>query len=319
MPNASDILWFKQQFGNTIVPALRGTGFDLELITAIACQETGYIWSALRKAGLSTERILELCVGDTLDADKGRRAFPQTKDDLIAAENGPAMFKIAHEALVDVSQYVKSLQGVAKNPDKFCHGFGIFQYDLQFFKEEADYFLNKKYADFDTCLKKAISELSQAKKRAKLDGKATLTDPEMACVAIAYNTGRYDPSKGLKQGYFNGEKYYGEQVLEFITLSRSVAWPGTAAPSPAPSPAPASGTSGGGHYKVDTQSQTLNLRRTPEIPAADAGSNLIGALPRGELVRAVTGEPQNGFLEVETTGAGPALRGFAAAKYLTPA
>ena len=38
------------------------------MVTAFACQETGEIWPALRRQGLPTARILELCVGDTIDA-----------------------------------------------------------------------------------------------------------------------------------------------------------------------------------------------------------------------------------------------------------
>ena len=42
--------------------------------TALACQETGEVWPILRKKDLSVDRILELCVGDTLDS---RSAFPR--------------------------------------------------------------------------------------------------------------------------------------------------------------------------------------------------------------------------------------------------
>ena len=68
-----------------IEPALAGTPLGVDLIVALACQETGEIWPVLRKKNLSEDTILALCVGDTLDADRGRRAFPQTKADLIAA------------------------------------------------------------------------------------------------------------------------------------------------------------------------------------------------------------------------------------------
>lgn len=62
--------------------------------------------------------------------------------------------------------------------------------------------------------------------------KKSLTDFEFACVAIAYNSGSFDPSKGLKQGHFDGTKYYGELVFDFVRLSRMVKELGEAAPVP---------------------------------------------------------------------------------------
>src|SRR5215469_5652549 len=98
MPNAEDIRWFKEQFGAKIGSAVAGTAFDVDMLTALACQETGEIWPILRKKpDLNLDQILELCVGDTID--RGRRAFPKTKAELIAASNGQTMFQIARKAL----------------------------------------------------------------------------------------------------------------------------------------------------------------------------------------------------------------------------
>ncbi len=72
MPNKEDILWFKQQFHNDIDSAVQDTPFNLDMLTAIACQETGEIWKVLRKEALNVDQILELCVGDTLDESAGR-------------------------------------------------------------------------------------------------------------------------------------------------------------------------------------------------------------------------------------------------------
>jgi hypothetical protein len=41
MVTADDIGWFKRQFRIQIEAALPGTPFDLDMIVAIACQETG--------------------------------------------------------------------------------------------------------------------------------------------------------------------------------------------------------------------------------------------------------------------------------------
>lgn|GEM_PF-3962818 len=81
----------------------------------------------LRKS-LNRAQILELCVGDTLDQNRGRTAFPRTKAELVVAPQGQAMFDIAHQALVDIAKHIPSFAPYAKKPDKFCHGYGIFQH-----------------------------------------------------------------------------------------------------------------------------------------------------------------------------------------------
>jgi hypothetical protein len=221
MPTVNAIRWFKEQFQDSINAAVEGTPFTLDLLTGIACQETGYIWNTLRKK-MSTADVLRLCVGDTLDFDKGRKAFPRTRADLVAKPNGQEMFDIAHEALVEMAQHIPGYKAVASKPHKFCHGFGIFQYDLQFFLADPDYFLQKRYAGFKASLGKAIGELESALERIGWEDKTVLTPYEMACVGIAYNTGGFKPAKGLKQGHFDGSKYYGEAVMDFIQLSQTV-------------------------------------------------------------------------------------------------
>jgi hypothetical protein len=183
---------------------------------------------------LPTSRILELCVGDTIDATPtgGRRAFPKNKAELLQVPQGDRMFEIARQGLVDMASYIPDYRGAASRPDKFCHGFGIFQLDIQFFKTDPDYFLSRRYADFDAALARCVGELKAALRRIGWQGKTSLGDAEMAGVAIAYNTGRYNPAKGLKQGYFDGAKYYGENFFDYLQLAKSARFPAAeAAPS----------------------------------------------------------------------------------------
>jgi hypothetical protein len=225
MPTADNIRWFKQQFRAQIEAALTGLPFDLDMIVAIACQETGYIWSVLRNKQLPLERVVALCVGDTIDYNgpgKGRQAFPRNKDALVAVPNGPLMFDIARKALEDMATYIPSYQGSVANPKKFCRGFGIFQRDLQFFKSDPDYFLERRYESFANTLIHCLGELRRGLKKLGFESRTSLTDLEFAMVAIAYNTGGYKPSKGLKQGHFDGEKYYGERIDQYLKLSRTV-------------------------------------------------------------------------------------------------
>jgi len=326
MPKAEDILWFKQQFGEAIEAAIEGTPFTVDMLTAIACQETGYIWQQLRKRQLPVSEILELCVGDTLDSDKGRSAFPKTKTDLVSRTGGEAMFAIARQALLNMAHHVRDYQPAAAKPNKFCHGFGIFQYDLQFFQQDPEYFLEKRYADFNACLDKCLAEFRRGLRVAGLQDKTELTDYEAACVAIAYNTGGFKPSKGLKQGYFNGTRYYGEEFFDFLRLSKTVtadpASPSVlTAPSPGtailPPPTPIEAT--GRLYEVDVRSDPLRLRSDPSTDTADPNANVIARLPDGHIVQAVTNKKVSGFLEVETSLRGAHFRGFASAQFLKAA
>jgi hypothetical protein len=290
MPKADDILWFKQQFQTSIEAAIQGTPFSVDMITAIACQETGFIWQVLRKRHLSVERILELCVGDTLDSSGGRRAFPKTKADLIAKPQGEEMLAIARRALLDMAQHINGYSSAVANPSKFCHGFGIFQFDLQFFLTEPDYFLHKRYADFDACLEKCVGELRNAQRRIGMQNRTSLSDLEMASVAIAYNTGGFNPSKGLKQGHFNGSKFYGEEFFDFLILSKTVELD-----DESPASQPATQPAIGPLYEVTIRTSPLFLRREPERDPNNPSANVIARLPNGHVVRAITNEPVNGF------------------------
>lgn len=337
MPNAQNMLWFKQQFRGEIEPALQGTPYTLDMLTAIASQETGEIWPALRKAGLSVARILELCVGDIIDykpSGGGRDpdAFPKNKAELVAWPKGDEMFGIARQAFVDMATYIKSYQPYVSNANKFCHGYGIFQYDIQFFKEDPEYFLQKRYAIFAESLAKCIGELRNAQHGIKsLRDKTKLDDMEMSAVAIAYNTGGYNASKGLRQGYYNKQekKFYGEYFFEYLRLAHTVVVPEAAPAVVTPTSSEAAGGSGpsgpalvapptpveatGKVYEVDVKHDPLMLREGPST-----SSSVRAKLPDGQLVQAVSNKKVNGFLEVETSIQGAHFQGFASAQYLKP-
>jgi hypothetical protein len=314
MPNANDMRWFKQQFQSRIEPAIDGTPFTLDLITALACQETGEIWPILRHTDMSVDRILELCVGDTKDAhskNDPRHIFPATKEELESAPNGHEMFVLAHQLLVDMAQFVDSYSGAASVPSKFCHGFGIFQFDIQFFRHEPDYFLQRQYANFDTCLQKCLGELRTQASGIGLGHKTTLTDTEMAFVAIAYNigAGHFNPSKGLHQGFpGDGGRRYGELVFDFLQVSKTVHLED---PQPTTPPAP------GDHLFKVISHNDLRLRDAPVVDAD--GANVKTSLPNGQVVRAITNHPVDGFMEVETDFEGRHFTGFVAAQFLQPA
>lgn len=323
MPNREDILWFKQQFQARIRPALAGTPLTVDFIAAIACQETGHIWSVLRKKGLSADQVLALCVGDTLDADKGRRAFPTTAAELKAAPRGEAMFALARQALLDMADQIPGFEFARNRPAKFCHAFGIFQRDLQFFPGDPDYFLNRDWAQFERAITHCVGELKRGLRKLGLTDRTSLTDLELCAVGIAYNTGGFVPSKGLKQGHSNGTQYYGEALMDFLRLSQTVPVDGEAPVIAPPRPGvaiiapPQPLSAGGPRLRVRTQTTVLRVRSEPRI-SVPAQANVVGQLPDGHIVQSLGSAARNGFVEIETQLQGARLRGWASQQFLVP-
>ena len=148
MPDSTDILWFKNQFERAdrgrALPARRSRSTCSPPSPARRPATSG------RRCAqdLPLDRILALCVGDTLDARQGpQRLSADTKADARSPQpRGEEMFDIARQALVDMAQHVPGFEAAAKRRNKFCHGFGIFQLDLQFFREDPDYFLRSATA-----------------------------------------------------------------------------------------------------------------------------------------------------------------------------
>ena len=321
MKTRDAIAWFKTTFYKRISNRIRGTPFSVDMLSAIAHQETGYIWAPLVEKGLCERDVLRLCVGDTLDAGRGRNAFPKTRTELLGTPRGVEMFAIARQALLDMAQHTPGYAGAVGNPNKFCHGFGIFQYDLQFYETNPDYFLQKKWGDFDACLTQCIEELNQAMKRQGWANRTSLSDFEKVYVAIAYNKGSAKPSLGFKQGYKSDDgKFYGENIFEFLRIAQCIPVRGAAVikriVGTAPLPMPTALKMTGARYVVDVQESPLRLRSEPRIPRDNPRANVIARLPDGQFVYRLSGKATDPFLEVETSLNGAYFRGFAATKFL---
>ena len=322
MATSKDILWFKAQFASKINQAVQGTPFDVDMLTAIACQESGELWGAMRRVpSLTVDQIVALCCGDTLDADKGRSAFPRTRADLLAVPKGAEMFDIARTALLNMADQIPAYAFAKTNTKKFCHGYGVFQYDLQFFLSNPRYFLEKQYEVFENTLGRALGELTRGLKKLGLQNNASITDLEFCKVAICYNTGGFNPSKGLKQGHSDNGKFYGEFIRDYLAMARTVATPGAApvvapaSPGTVPVAASPAGVATGPSFRVETLTSPLRLRSEPKI-SNPKGANVIAEMPDGHIVRAISGTPVQGFIEIETTLGGKLFRGFASADLL---
>ena len=316
MKIADAIKWFKETFAVEIQTTTDNTPFDPDLLSAIAYQETGFIWSNLINK-VPVSNIPFLCVGDTLDTPN-RKAFPVNKQALLNAPDGGAMFDIARDCLIQMAQFISGYSSAVRNPNKFCHGFGIFQYDLQHFRNDPEYFLQKKWADPKNSFLLCMKELFEAKTRQGWKSKTTLTDTEKVFVAIAYNRGKADLRRGFKQGHQSSDgRFYGENIFDYLNIAKSVAVTGTVSPpGPAPIPAPTPVAPGKKIYRVKVTSNTLNLRSEPGIPADNPSANRIAALPNGHLVSLISGSAGDKWFEVETSLNGASLRGFAASEFL---
>lgn len=211
--------WFKATFGAEIAAATAGTPFSVDLLTAIAIQETYEIWGRIYRT-LPAADVLALCVGDVIGEPK-RGPFPKTKAALLAAPRGAEMFAVAHESLAALAEHATEYAKYAANPDRFCHAFGIFQYDIQFFKDDPDFFLERKWNIFGECLGRCIAELKRVTRSTFGPGKTTLNEIESVYVAIGYNSGSVKITAGLKQGFKDSTgKYYGEYVAEYLQTAR---------------------------------------------------------------------------------------------------
>ncbi len=314
--------WFKETFGAQLQAAVAPTPFSVDLLVAVAAQETGFIWVRNRNR-LPLERLLEICAGDTLDENKGRKAFPRTHAQLLEQPRGDEMLAIGHAALVALSQHVPGYTAVAANPHKFCHGYGLFQYDLQFFLVDPDYFLERRWRTFSATLGKCLDELGAAARRLGLAHGHKLSDADSVAVAIAYNTGRFIPKRGLKQGYQSDDgRFYGENINDFLRMSKTVSTPKIAASLPAAAPgnaalpAPSPVSSRGDLFVVNVDESQLRVRREPKIDRKHPSGNVIAHLPDGHRVRRISGTATDKFLEIETSLNGALIRGFSATQFL---
>lgn len=217
--------WFKRNFGAKVAASTAGSPITVDLVMAIAHQETGYLWPRLlAHHDGDVAEVLRDCVGDTLDYPKrNARAFPRNKADLLTKPFGAELFEIARGALRRMGQAVPAYGGVYDNyPDKFCHGFGILQNDIQHVLSDPDFFMEQQWADFDICLQRCLAELDYGLRRRGYENETRLSDFELATVAIVYNTGRYVSSRGLRQGHKSGGKYYGERIKEYLEIARTI-------------------------------------------------------------------------------------------------
>jgi hypothetical protein len=248
-----------------------------------------------------------LCVGDVIDAPR-RSAFPKNRAALVAEPQGQQMFDLAHGLLVEMGDAtgIDAYKRAGTNPAKFCRGYGMFQRDLQFFREDPNYFLDEAWGDFGRCIDEAVKELKRGLNNLGYAGKPTLTDRQLCYVAIVYNTGfgNFDEDRELKQGFKDEDGvFYGEHIERFLNASKAVGL----VPSEVIGRLP-------GRYIVSAR-PNLNLRGGPAT-TFDVKQSLDNGTPLN-VVEFVDGERgQWGLVDIEGDGV---RDGFVFASFIVPA
>lgn len=221
------MMWMNRNFGTAIDAAVAGTPITKNLLISIGIQETFYIWAKMYKTA-TPQDVLAVCVGDTIDFPRRASAFPKDRFDLESHPKGKEMFKIARAALERIAKINSGYKTVVKNRDKFCHGFGMFQYDIQFFDNDRDYFLKQKWATWEGTLSRGMSELKAQTKALYGADKKSLNHDESVYIAIAYNQGANKTRKNMatrkfKQGYKDDRGvYYGEHIDANLKASKGL-------------------------------------------------------------------------------------------------
>lgn len=221
------MVWMNKNFGAEMDATVKNTPITKSLLIAIGIQETYYIWAKMYKTAAKPEDVLAVCVGDTIDFPNRSSAWPKNRADLEAHPKGKEMFKVARAALERIAKINSGYAASVKIPDKFCHGFGMFQYDIQFFDKDRDYFLNGGWATWKGTLSRGMAELID-KAAALYPGKKVLSHDESVYLGIAYNQGAARTKKNMatkkfKQGFKDKSGvYYGEYIDKYLKVAEGL-------------------------------------------------------------------------------------------------
>ncbi len=206
--------WLKRNYGDRIEAATKDTPIPPHVICGIACQETAYFWLRFvddLEPGVLLGRCVLDASGDHPSSPRSAfprntRAFREAYDDAFA------------EMLIEEANKTRALRDYSPR-DWVYKGYGIFQYDLQFVKEDEVYFRERQWYDFDVCLGRVMHELDVTWKR----------HGELWEAVRAYN------------GSGSRAQQYKRNVKKFCEVTEEV-WasaPGPDKPKPVPVPEPA--------------------------------------------------------------------------------
>ncbi|BAV07124.1 hypothetical protein SAMN05421788_102251 [Filimonas lacunae] len=155
-------VWLKTHFEQDITAALANTPWTIDLVCAIACQETAYKWLYWINTH-QPDIILQRCVLDASGDFPGtsRKAFPKNRT-AFEAKYGPALTNM----LIEEGNKQRAMpQPDAPNrykPAKYLYkGYGLFQNDLQNITDNPSFFENRQWYNMGDCVKQLVVELER--------------------------------------------------------------------------------------------------------------------------------------------------------------
>ena len=159
MKTRDALAWFKDEFRSKAGAGRPGTPFSVDMFTAIAYQESGEVWPVLVDKQLGIPKILELCVGDTLDAPTECISQKQSSN-CSQRRSGQEMFRIAHQSLGGhgtIQYRLSSSQHAIRT--SFATASASFSTTSSFLKMIRRFSCKRNGADFGACMAKLVAEL----------------------------------------------------------------------------------------------------------------------------------------------------------------
>ena len=148
--------WMLHNFEMVIATATSGTPIDVQLVCAIACQETAIYWLAWVDT-MTPHDVLARCVFDASgDApNTSRIAFPAN-----TAAFRNRMGDELTDMLIAEANATRALRKLP--PQQWVYkGYGIFQYDLQNLLTDAAFFEQRQWSDFGACMDRFMREMRE--------------------------------------------------------------------------------------------------------------------------------------------------------------
>jgi len=148
--------WLMGNFGDDIAKAVAGKPYGAEILCAIACKETGFIWIP-RADKMAAETLLPLLIGDASGdvPGHGRKAFPRNTQAFRAAYGNAFT-----EKLIIETNRARALRGLSASHIIY-KGYGIFQYDLQHVQTDREFFEQRMWHRIGPCIDRATRELDR--------------------------------------------------------------------------------------------------------------------------------------------------------------
>lgn len=157
-------LWLRQHFEGQINEMIAGTPWSIELVCAIACQETAQRWIRWID-NYDAETILARCVFDASGEPEFptavRSAFPKNRDVFRAHYGNEFLQMLIDEGNKQRAMPQPGYPNGYRAATYLYKGYGIFQYDLQHITTDRQFFEQKQWYHMTYCLQRLVDELNR--------------------------------------------------------------------------------------------------------------------------------------------------------------